>query len=320
MKRLIRNGILATTLLLLSGGIATAQPINMGTNPVNFGTGCTYTYIHNPANNSLKLNFGYYSGCVGPIFSQDQIFMDLNNARIGVGVTTPSYQIHLSSNSAGKPGSSTWTIVSDKRLKQDVNQFSDGLATVRGISPVTFHYNEASGYDTKPEYVGILAQDLQKVAPYMVKEAELLDAEGKSTEYMTVDLGAMDFVLVNAIKELDSELQTQKAENEALRNLVAEVRAEMAALKASGTPAVNPALEIAPNPAGSSTTLRVTLPKGFQSAEIQVVGIDGQVQRVVPVQGSTSLTLDTATLPAGNYILKLMSDGKVVATNRMVKQ
>ncbi|RYF53868.1 MAG: hypothetical protein EOO39_40170, partial [Cytophagaceae bacterium] len=74
----------------------------------------------------------------------------------------------LNGTTASKAGGGAWTATSDSRLKKEVKQFKDGLAQVLGINPVKYHYNELSGYDTSKEFVGVIAQELQKVAPYMV--------------------------------------------------------------------------------------------------------------------------------------------------------
>jgi alpha-tubulin suppressor-like RCC1 family protein len=42
-----------------------------------------------------------------------------NTAAVGIGLT-PTFQLHLSTDSAAKPSTSTWTVTSDKRLKTDV--------------------------------------------------------------------------------------------------------------------------------------------------------------------------------------------------------
>ena len=51
--------------------------------------------------------------------------------------------------------------------------------------------------------VGVIAQDLQKIAPYMVStwsyKKDEKDETGK--EYLGVDNGAMTYMLINAIKE-----------------------------------------------------------------------------------------------------------------------
>ena len=44
----------------------------------------------------------------------------LKNGNVGIGVDAPIYDLQLLNNSAAKPGSSTWTVSSDRRLKKDI--------------------------------------------------------------------------------------------------------------------------------------------------------------------------------------------------------
>ena len=41
---------------------------------------------------------------------------------------------------------------------------------------------------------------------------------GKKENYLGVDYGAMDFIIINAIKELKERIEVLEAENERLRN------------------------------------------------------------------------------------------------------
>ena len=123
-----------------------------------------------------------------------------------------AYDLQLAVNSAAKPGSNAWTVVSDARLKEDINPFKDGLATLRGIEPVYFKYNGKANVKDDHYFVGVVAQDLEQVAPYMVGSFETADgslafeAQEASTEtYKSVDNGAMTYVAINAIKELDAK-------------------------------------------------------------------------------------------------------------------
>src|SRR5690606_6743899 len=61
-------------------------------------------------------------------------------------------------------------------------------------------------------FVGVVAQDLEKVAPYMVGSFESatgdihFEEQMKNTEtYKYVDNGAMTYIAINAIKELDAQ-------------------------------------------------------------------------------------------------------------------
>ncbi|MBL4587095.1 MAG: tail fiber domain-containing protein [Flavobacteriales bacterium] len=134
----------------------------------------------------------------------------VTGSNVGVGITTPGYLFHVN-GTAAKPGGGSWTAVSDRRLKQNVRPYTDGLEKILSIEPVNFHYNQASGMDTKPEYVGVIAQELKEIAPYMVG-----NFEKDGTEYYDVNNSAMMYMMVNAIKELNERLKTLEDENKRL--------------------------------------------------------------------------------------------------------
>lgn len=140
--------------------------------------------------------------------------------RIGIGTGTPAYQLQLNTNSAAKPTSSTWTVASDSRLKTKVRPFSDGLELINQINPVWFTYNGKAGMPNETG-VGTIAQDLQKLAPYMVNEWEYQSEDGSIKEnYLGVDYGAMDFILINAIKEQQEAIKALEDENSELKSRI----------------------------------------------------------------------------------------------------
>jgi hypothetical protein len=51
---------------------------------------------------------------------KSQVFMNKSNGRLGIGSESPNYQLELSTDSAGKPSSTTWTVASDSRLKENI--------------------------------------------------------------------------------------------------------------------------------------------------------------------------------------------------------
>jgi trimeric autotransporter adhesin len=75
--------------------------------------------------------------------------------------------------------------------------------------------HEPSGYDTQQPYVGVLAQELQKIAPYMVNTFTK-----DKTEYLSVDNTAMTYMLINAVKEQQQQIETQQKQIDELKNLV----------------------------------------------------------------------------------------------------
>lgn len=106
---------------------------------------------------------------------------------------------------AAKPGGGSWSATSDARLKQDIRPYTDGLQALLGINPVYFHYNKQSGYNTQKEYIGVIAQELQKTAPYMVDTFKK-----DNNEYLSVDNSPMIYMLINAVKEQQKQIEELK--------------------------------------------------------------------------------------------------------------
>ncbi len=120
---------------------------------------------------------------------------------------------------ASKPGGGTWDVPSDARLKQNIKLYSDGLQQLLKINPVSFQYNALSGYNTGKEYIGVVAQELDPIAPYMVTK----DDKG----YLKVDNSSMTYMLINAvkeqqqtIKEQNQKMATQQTQIDELKKLV----------------------------------------------------------------------------------------------------
>ena len=151
-------------------------------------------------------------------------FMVANNGYVALYANNaPAYKLQLNVNSAAKPTSSAWTIASDRRLKKDIKPFAGGLSDVLKINPVWFTYNGKAGMPNETG-VGIIAQELKEIAPYMVNEwkytetnEETGESEGPTEKYLGVDNGAMTYMLINAIKEQQKMIEDLKLEVEELK-------------------------------------------------------------------------------------------------------
>src|SRR5574344_2184136 len=119
---------------------------------------------------------------------------------------------------AAKPGGGTWSTWSDIRLKDIQGNYEKGLGEIIKLKPVKFNYKagNACNLPSDQNYVGFIAQDVQKVFPEAV-------SEGKDG-YLSLDVNSINVALVNAIKELkdendkmNAEAQRLKAENENLK-------------------------------------------------------------------------------------------------------
>lgn len=140
------------------------------------------------------------------------------NGNVGIGTAAPTYQFQLSTDGAAKPSTNTWTVASDARLKKDISSFTDGLDVILQINPVKYKYNGLAGMPTENENIGILAQDMQKIAPYTVGKFKYIDSNSndrnspkQETEYLSFNSHALTFVTINAIKEQQKQIEDLKA-------------------------------------------------------------------------------------------------------------
>lgn len=158
--------------------------------------------------------------------------MTIHDGNVGIGTTTPVFQLEIGTNSAAKPTSNAWIVTSDRRLKTNVKPYTNGLTDLMKIKPVWFTYNGEANMP-KETGVGVIAQELQEVAPYMIKPWTYRDLKGNETEYLGVDNGAMTYMLINAVQEQQQQIEAQKVENEALKQMVLELQQRMEKLEES---------------------------------------------------------------------------------------
>ena len=108
--------------------------------------------------------------------------------------------------------STLWSITSDERLKKNIVDNTVGLSAVTQIKVRNFEYRtedevtdlpKHSAINIKGVQLGPIAQELIQVLPDCVKT--------ESTGVMSVDSSNVIWHLVNAIKELNAEVQSLKA-------------------------------------------------------------------------------------------------------------
>lgn len=179
--------------------------------------GTTDTIVFRARNNSAL-------GTICQIGSIEQFHDYSNTIDFNNGVNSAQFAINLGNNGtrdlqlgfddAGKPGTNTWTVVSDSRLKDDIHPFKDGLETLNKINPKFYKYNGKASTPKDEYFVGVIAQEMKEVAPYMVSTFEYTpnpyDLNTRET-YYDVNNGSLTYILVNAVKELDEKYEKLKS-------------------------------------------------------------------------------------------------------------
>ena len=147
-----------------------------------------------------KLNFTN-SGII------DLVTMDFNNNRVGINAVYPAHLLQLGTDDAFKPGTSTWGVLSDLRLKDNIIDYTDGWNVLKNIRPVWFTYNGKGGTNNGEKAIGTVAQELQEIAPYMVNSWDYENPAGNKTAYLGVNYHALFFILVNTAKEQHEKIE-----------------------------------------------------------------------------------------------------------------
>lgn len=148
--------------------------------------------------NEFQINFRDF-GFVGQTPFFNIITVEGDSQQVGINTVNPTHDLSVN-GSAGKPGGGNWSTFSDKRLKKEITGFTDGLEEVMKINTVTYKFNGKAGIkNIDKAYVGIIAQEMQKIAPYMIEELKLED--GSEEAYLSYDGSALIYMLVNAVQE-----------------------------------------------------------------------------------------------------------------------
>jgi hypothetical protein len=112
---------------------------------------------------------------------------------VGIGTTSPSEKLAVDGNVQATDFNST----SDRALKHDIVKIENALDKIKRIGGYTFTYN-----DSNKRSAGVLAQEIEAVLPEVVSQ----NGEG----YKTVAYGNLISLLIEAIKELESEIRSIK--------------------------------------------------------------------------------------------------------------
>jgi len=204
------------------------------------GTYCGFEFQHDGAANLFTLN----SGCTG-----SGLIASFTRGSRYMGIKTNAPTADLSVNGvANKTGGGTWAVFSDKRLKENVSDYSEGLDLIMQVRPVNFTYNakmrqiwgDNESVNGKV-FQGVIAQELQEIAPDMVNEVQIHDAVDKGDAdrpetlsdvetYLEVDPNKFTYALINAVQEQQEVIENQSEKMTTLEAENQKLKTEMEAL------------------------------------------------------------------------------------------
>jgi len=123
------------------------------------------------------------------LVSENNIYIDIENDRVGIGTTFPSTKLSVSGNVTAIDFNST----SDQTLKINIEKLNNSIEILKQINPVSFNWkgNGEKSY-------GVIAQELEKILPELVK-----DNNGTKT----VSYIPLIALLIDAVLELNQKLE-----------------------------------------------------------------------------------------------------------------
>ena len=107
---------------------------------------------------------------------------------------------------------------SDTKLKTNLTEIKSGLKLLTKLSGYYFNWNDLAKKEfnySDDEQVGVIAQDVEKIFPQLV----VTNSKG----YKAVDYSKFSPIIIEAIKEQQSQIEDLKSENEVLKRKLNEI-------------------------------------------------------------------------------------------------
>jgi hypothetical protein len=126
--------------------------------------------------------------------------------------TPGGFGLVLATDSALKPGTNTWTILSDHRLKKNIRPLSGALERLLRLRGVTFEWIDPRSHrGACGGNIGLIANEVESVFPEWVGR----DPQG----YRTLTIGGFEALTAEALRDLraekDAQLEKLRAEKDA---------------------------------------------------------------------------------------------------------
>tara|TARA_B100000287_G_scaffold342776_1_gene329553 strand:- start:127 stop:831 length:705 start_codon:yes stop_codon:yes gene_type:complete len=204
-------------------GYSTGSAVTTGTHNALFGsnagpaitTGRYNTCVGPsiPGNNLTTGEFNVYIGYLSAASASDVdgelVIGTGNSTNTGKGDNTGF--ITVTSGVYQGNNSSSWSTTSDERIKKNIEDNNMGLDAINQIQVKNFEYRTEdeitevpshAAIDKKGIQLGVIAQEIETILPDMV--------ETQSTGVKTVNPDNMTWYLVNAVKELSTQIEELK--------------------------------------------------------------------------------------------------------------
>ena len=235
---------------------------------------------------------------------------------------------------------------SDENLKQHIRDFLGALDIINQLHPKVYEYRQDGNYKQMDlplgEHYGLIAQDVEKVLPNLVKASKFdlmkpvqhtIATNAKNADAQTaasimtktgetIDFKALNYielipVIIKGMQEQEAVIQQQQQQIDELKQLVLTLASNASDAKAANTGNAW-LLQNSPNPFNQNTIIRCYVPSSVKKAQLIIYNTDGQLIKSYSLtNGMNNVTVTGGTLSSGQYLYSLLADGKKFDTKSM---
>ena len=226
---------------------------------------------------------------------------------------------------------------SDEKLKKNINDFSGAMDIINRLHPRQYEYRRDENYQLmnlpKGIHFGLIAQDVEKLLPDLVKETKFFTSKSNPSRFEElknvpdIEFKALNYtelipIIIKGMQEQQLAIDNLQQENEALRHQISEIKQLISANANSSDARSNAGgaylLQNVPNPFNQNTSVSCYVPASVKKAQLVVYNSDGRLIRTFTLtNGRNTINIEAGSLSAGQYSCTLSADGKNIDTKNM---
>jgi hypothetical protein len=134
---------------------------------------------------------------------------------VGIGTKTPSYPLHVngdmfvSSTAYTGSGQTSWTTVSDRRIKNNIVKasYEKCFDNVKNIELYRFNFKDNAVNTNDMNQLGFIAQEVQSVYPKAVEVNKIKDKNGEIPDLLSLNTTQIKYTLYGAFKHLIKKVE-----------------------------------------------------------------------------------------------------------------
>lgn len=229
---------------------------------------------------------------------------------------------------------------SERSFKQNITDVVSALDLINKLQPRSFEYRQDSNFKLMNlptgKHYGLIAQEVEKVLPQLVKETKFNPASAqpaagakRAQKGETIDFKAVNYteftpILMKAVQELSKktdEIEELKKTNDQLEARLRKLEDLLTRNNSALTSVSSAYLEQnTPNPAVDMTTIRYGVPDGASSARLTLTNSQGQLLKTIALtgRGAGQINLNTSPLSSGLYTYTLWVGSREVGSKQLI--